>query len=290
MTLPLFWNQKFTNFVQCSQAEIKISNQRKFLVSYETHENTLKIPGRLTFGGFFSQDTKTITAYEFTEVLENFLSETKLDHALEWKLPPDYFYPQVFATQYENLKGAAQKEVIDLNQYVLVGGWNFGILSKGNKKKYRQAVKANLIYHQASLDDIAKCYQVLYANRSALGVKVSMTETEVHSALKMFPDFYKMHFLEVSGQIAAMCLTVDIAPKIRYVLYWADNLEFRNISPLVFLFERLVTLSKSDQVEILDLGISSINGEVNDGLFNFKKNLGALSSMKKSIYLPRRLT
>ena len=123
--------------MQCSQAEITISNKRKFLVSYEIHDNILKIPGRVTFGGFFSQDTKTITACEFTAVLENFLSETKLDNALEWKLPPDYFYPQIFGTQYENLKSAVQKEVNDLNQHVLVGGWNFGVLSKGNRKKIR---------------------------------------------------------------------------------------------------------------------------------------------------------
>ena len=258
-------------------------------MGYEIHENLLKIPGRLTFGGFFSQDAKTITASEFSEVLENFFSETMLETALEWKLPPDYFYPHIFATQYENLKSTLQNEVIDVNQHVLVGEWNFGILSNGNKKKYRQAVKANLNYHQGSLDDISKCYQILHTNRSAIGVKVSMTETEVRMALTLFPDFYKMHFLEISGQVVAMCLTVDIAPKIRYVLYWADNLEFRNISPLVFLFERLVKLSKSDQVEILDLGISSVNGEINEGLFNFKKNLGALSSTKKSIHLPSRL-
>ncbi len=289
MTLPLFWTKNFTEYQKCEQIQITSSNKRKFLVNYVNNDEILRIPGRLTFGGFFPTDSKTIKSSEFSEILVRFFSESLLGVPMEWKLPPDYFYPRIFKAQYQNLAPTIHSEVVDLNQHVLIKNWHFEMLSKGNRKKFRQAHNSNLIYHQGSIDDVSKCYQVLSANRSAKGVKVSMTETEMQTALRIFPDFYRIHFLEKSGHVAAMCLTVDIAPKIRYVLYWADNLEFRGISPLVFLFERLVTFCKLDKVEVLDLGISSVNGEINDGLFNFKRNLGALSSSKKSILIPTSL-
>ena len=80
-----------------------------------------------------------------------------------------------------------------------------------------------------------------------------------------------------------MCLTVNIAPEVRYVLYWADDLSFRNYSPLTLLCERLVEQSRVDGIQFLDLGISSNDGLLNEGLHRFKQNLGAITSVKRTV-------
>ena len=285
MTVPLFWTKDFADFAKCILSDISISNDRSFLLSYSVISDKLKIPGRLTFGGFFPVDGKPTTALEFNSVFKKFQSQTSVTSDWEWKLPPSYFYPEIFQSQYEVMNDTILTEINDMNQHVVVADWNFGCLSKGNKKKFRQAIEANLIFQRASLADISKCYEILLNNRSSLGVKVSMSEDEIYASLSKFPDHYKMFFAKVHENIVAMCLTVDIAPTVRYVLYWADNLDFRNISPVVFLFERLMARCIHEGIEILDLGISSVNGEVNEGLLAFKHNLGALVSQKKTIIL-----
>jgi lipid II:glycine glycyltransferase (peptidoglycan interpeptide bridge formation enzyme) len=174
---------------------------------------------------------------------------------------------------------------VDLNQHVNVTNWDLQLISKGNQKKLRQTLNLDLDYKSAFPNDVEKCYKVLTENRAMLGVSVSMSLDELLLALKQFPEIYRMNYIQLKDEVVAMCFTVDIAPHVRYVLYWADNLKFRNLSPTVLLCTKLIESAKKDQIEILDLGISSLNGHINQGLHRFKKNLGAIDSSKPSFNL-----
>jgi len=278
--LPLFWDSRFAAYHRGSLAEITITNKRSFLINFQVDGDYFQIPGRLTFGGFFPTDSGSVGKDEFLELMEilrsNYISGLKI----KWKLPPKYFSPEAFYFQNELSSLVDLKEIIDLNQHINILDWNIRKMSKGNQKKLRQSISAKMKLKRATLEDVPKCYDILLQNRLAIGVKVTMDLAEIQRAMTDFPHVYRIQYLELNEEVVAMCLTVDIAPKVRYVLYWADKLNFRNYSPITLLCERLIEESLIEDIQILDLGISSEHGSLNEGLYRFKENLGADSSHK----------
>jgi hypothetical protein len=81
----------------------------------------------------------------------------------------------------------------------------------------------------------------------------------------------------------AICL--ESAPGNFYVYMWGDILEFRQISPIVFLCESLIEFAIGRDFSYLDLGTSSLKGEIMPGVSRFKENLGAEGHKKTSLTL-----
>ena len=281
--MPLFWDTKFAASQNCTLAEITITNGRKFLLSFQIIGGQFLIPGRLTYGGFFPVDKDSVTEQEVSELMTILRSDYIKGLELKWKLPPQYFSLEIFQYQNEWSNTKSFSEVIDINQHIDISNWDTRKMSKGNQKKLRQATSAKMIFKKATPEDFPKCYSILSQNRSAIGVQVTMKLTEIQEAMNYFPDFYEIGYLELHEEVVAMCLTVDIAPRVRYVLYWADNMNFRSYSPVTLLCQNLIENALLDDIQILDLGISSDEGSLNEGLYRFKHNLGAESSHKKTI-------
>jgi hypothetical protein len=281
--IPLFWDPNFAQYQNCTLEDIVISNGRRFRLNFQIAGDLFLVPGRLTFGGFHSIDWKPVNQIEFYELVNIMRTVYSMELDIKWKLPPQYFFPEVFLVQNEISDLKDFKEVVDFNQHIDVADWKTASMSKGNQKKLRQSVSVDMIMKTATADDIQKCYEILYRNRQAIGAGVTMSLDEIQDALRNFPRIYEMKYLELGGEVAAMCLTVDIAPTIRYVLYWADNLSLRNYSPVVLLCKKLVEQSRNDGIQVLDLGISSNQGMLNEGLHRFKQNLGAITTVKKTL-------
>ena len=281
--IPLFWEPRFATHHDCTLEEIVIGNGRKFLLNFQVVGDVLSIPGRLTYGGFFPIDKKSVVKDEFLELAEILTSDFCSELKLKWKLPPQYFSPEIFLVQNEFTFPGNLTEIVDLNQHINVSDWDIRAMSKGNQKKFRQSISVNLTLKTATKRDVSKCYDVLYRNRQAIGAPVTMKLSEIQDALRNFPSIYEIKYLELRDEVVAMCLTVNIAPEVRYVLYWADDLSFRNYSPLTLLCERLVEQSRVDGIQFLDLGISSNDGLLNEGLHRFKQNLGAITSVKRTV-------
>ncbi len=284
-SIPFFWSRGKSTLFDFSSDELIINGGRKFLIEFEQANQDIWIPGRLTFGGFFPIDLESVNENEFIELFRKFREQLKPVRCVKWKLPPDYFYPHIFDSQYRALKTLHSTYTVDLNQHINVTSWDLKLISKGNQKKLRQTMNLDLSYKLASPNDVEKCYKILTENRAMLGVSVSMTLDEILLALMRFPEIYRMNYMQLENEVVAMCFTVDIAPHVRYVLYWADNLKFRNLSPTVLLCAKLIESAKKDKIKILDLGISSVDGRLNQGLHRFKRNLGAIDSIKPTFNL-----
>ena len=70
---------------------------------------------------------------------------------------------------------------------------------------------------------------------------------------------------------------------VRYVFYWGDKLRKDTNSPIVLMAHELIKDNIKNKIPILDLGTSSLNGEINIGLKNFKNSLGALDTNKLTL-------
>jgi lipid II:glycine glycyltransferase (peptidoglycan interpeptide bridge formation enzyme) len=95
------------------------------------------------------------------------------------------------------------------------------------------------------------------------------------------PEIYRCYFAEIEAEIVAAAIVVEISRESLYVLYWGDTPGYwRKTSPVVAIFMEVYKDAYQEGFKYLDLGISSVDGEINPGLTRFKRNLGCIDSEK----------
>ena len=95
-----------------------------------------------------------------------------------------------------------------------------------------------------------------------------------------FPNEYQIFTVRDKEIIAALTVAIKINKNILYNFYPADSHQYKNFSPMVMLVKGLYEYCIENGFKLLDLGISTENSKPNYGLINFKKNIGADSSLK----------
>ena len=86
-----------------------------------------------------------------------------------------------------------------------------------------------------------------------------------------------------NDKLIAAAISVRVSKEILYNFYHADEFTYRSSSPMVMLIKEIYEYCQRNKIQILDLGISTKNGLINQGLFNFKKSLGC-SVTEKNTY------
>jgi lipid II:glycine glycyltransferase (peptidoglycan interpeptide bridge formation enzyme) len=245
----------------------------------------VEIPAFATFGGLWS----TGEDYFVTKDLSTFISQMQKEFGVkvfEFHFPPSYFYPNLFDNQIKNLeKFGAVIDYIDCTYHLDVSDWDVDQFSKGNRKKLRQCTEAGVKVEKFGTDRLKDCFRIIELNRQQMGIVPSISLAALEEAMRKLPGIYECYGASVGDQLIASAITVRIDSKIQYVYMWADMLEYRHLSPVVPLCKFLIENGKNEGLEILDLGISSVDGIENNGLSRFKENLGAIRSEKITIKL-----
>jgi hypothetical protein len=289
--LPIFATDKFADLtglqiIKAKNCENHGAESRPRLVGRQNQEN-FDSPGVGTFGGFFNLRMEII--YEdVKEILIEFRSEIDAS-AITVTLPPNHIanlYPQ--EQKDALLRLGADLLFEEVNHAILINGWTRSSLSRGNQKKLRQCHENSLTFRLLNLNELDQLYEILRQNRENLGATVSMTLDQVKKSFETFPDKYFAFGVYFDEQMIAGAICLESAPENLYVYMWGDLLEFRQISPIVFLCDSLVEFGAEHEFAYLDLGTSSIKGELMLGVARFKENLGAIAYEKASLNLALR--
>jgi hypothetical protein len=285
---PLFWTHAYSSLQGDAHLILSLEISELSHVSFTYGQSDiLRTPGKATFGGFWpSQDIEEVdtrlAAVAYTSFFESFPQQKELKVIL----PPAVFCPAVFKPQREVLLEFEPKNItMDINFHVQVEDWSVDHLSKGNRKKIRQFKESGGIVAFAGFDSIKECYEVLVENRSRRGVSLTMNYQDFENSLQSLSDDFMLICARLNMKIVATAYVVKILPDYWYVLFWGELPDYRSFSPVVSIFEFLMRQSQSNHIKILDLGISSVNGVVDEGLAKFKSNLGAISSEKMTLLL-----
>ena len=263
--------------IKCMPSEIRQFNLTHYLTCIES-EHGIAVPAKATFGGVFPAASEFVYRSLFRDLM-------KLGEGLnvEIKFPPAYFFPDVFDLQEEVIESMGQKtKISDVSYHISVEEWNMNSLSKGNRKKIRQCIEAEVIFKKDALVSLSNIYQLIFKNRLSKGVTPSISFDQLENAIRVFPNEYELFSLYKSNVLVASAVTVMLTSTVRYVYMWADHIDFRSLSPIAMLCEELVKDCKTKNIKILDLGTASLQGELDEGLARFKRNLGAITSSKNS--------
>jgi hypothetical protein len=90
------------------------------------------------------------------------------------------------------------------------------------------------------------------------------------------------HFFEVKNEdkIISCAIGVQVSEDVMYYYLAADEDAYRSYSPMTFLLDSMYDFACEKNMKILDMGISSSQGIVNEGLRWFKKSFGSLEEPK----------
>jgi len=289
--VPLFWRSEYVNmqgencllvglendgtFVQIQNDDVRFDNL-KIRLTLRNELNSITIPGKATFGGVWP----AATISDFKKLLGE-IGHICRSNDVVWTLPPEYFYPEVFLSQIEMIENlGGDLRFSDHSFHIVTNDWDLNLLSKGNRKKIRQCQEQDVQFRRGTNDDLPQIYDLIRRNRISKGVTPSISLEQLMTAVRTFPNEYQLFALYLSDDLIASAVTVMITPDIRYVYMWADDDNFRVLSPVAMLCKEIVEDSQKNGIQIVDLGTASVAGVLDLGLARFKLNLGAIQTPK----------
>ncbi len=283
MNKPLFWSDKYCELNDQHKAISRHESGEdsfNFEFIYGVYDNTIKSPGKATFGGIWISDGSPSVSF-FVSLYKSIFKQfdSKMQNIVS--LPPAYFCSSIFQNQSIALEALQFiKSYSDSNFHIEIESWSPTSMSKGNRKKIRQFVDAGGKVVLGTASEYSSAYHVLKGNRENRGVKISMNYEKFLMNLVELPETYSIYLAKLGTEIAGVAYLVRISHNVNYVLFWGDDIKFRNLSPVASLLNFLVPLSQREGRTVLDLGISSVDGILDTGLARFKLNLGAVESSK----------
>lgn len=198
------------------------------------------------------------------------------------KLPPEVYDSELCEMQETILSELRPTEVIgDSNYHIPVSKIPFNkVIHHNQKHKLSLAIKAGLTCRKLELNETESAYDLIFSCLSSKGYPMTMGKDQVLLMLEELPDFYSFYGVFDGVKIVATSLVVKVNSRIVYTSYNGDDENYRKMSPLVYLHEYIYTQLRDDQVEMIDLGIASVSGQINRGLATFKEHLGGQLSRK----------
>lgn len=296
--VPIFWTQEYLSSqsgpVYLAGVDLDLGrviteasqiDKCEYRLLFEVQGELINVPARAPYGGAWprseGRDLRRALTLFIHEIAQRFSAKK-----FEFVFPAQGFLDEVFNEQIEALKSLGARELYtDLSQGILVNDWDIQKLSKGNRKKLRQFSEAGGIVRKAEFHELPTVYEIIQVNRANIGVSPSISLDQLQKSFTSMPNAYSSWVAELGHSISAVSVSLRVKPDNEYVYMWADNVDFRNYSPVVALCEGLLKQMKVEGVEFLDLGISSLRGEINENLVRFKSNLGAESFAKTTLIL-----
>ncbi len=150
-----------------------------------------------------------------------------------------------------------------------------------SEKRYLNAA-SDFTFQELSIEVLEEAYDLFVESRENKGYPVTMSLEQLNSTFHQFPSNYRLFGLYDHHTLIAASVCIVINSSILYDFYHGDRLTYRKKSPVVPLLGNIYDLASKEGFEYLDLGVSTDRGAINEGLYSFKKNLGAISSDKVS--------
>jgi hypothetical protein len=268
---------------------IRISDNKVFatITFFLNNHNQYLSPVRGTFGGISALDSVDFSLLE--EFLTIAVNELLLRNSsmIKIKLQPLSHNPQLFSVC-SNIFSRLNFSITsyDLNYSLEINNEVFlSKLSYGNQKKLKQCLKDGFFASKLDISRFKEAYKVIQSNRESKGYPMTMDQSDFLEMVKIFPN--NIHCFAVFNpndlSMIASSICISINSDILYVFYWGDLPSSDSYSPITLLSSYIYDFAKENSYKIIDVGTSTINGEPNYGLINFKRNLGFEESLKLTL-------
>ena len=239
-------------------------------------------PCQAPFGGLeFQAGLRLEVLQFFWENVEAFLQTQHLK-SLKIKAYPVCYQPEnAQILHYLLLQNGFQITAHDLNYHLPIRETPFlSHLHHSEKRRLQKCHQRGYRFEQWAAPDFAWVHRFIQQNRDRKGYPTSLSAQGLQSLYQQFPDHFRLFVVKDQERIIALATGIKVSKAILYYFLPADDAAYLADSPMVQLLEGMYQYGQQQGYSILDLGISTEQSQPNYGLINFKKNLGAETSLK----------
>jgi hypothetical protein len=240
--------------------------------------NELVSLARSTFGGFIDSDNASTISTTISEILK-WTNANEIRSVVIRCFPDIYSAGENKLTRDALLQAGFEIASHDITQFLDVTE-NELTMNVHRKRRLRKCSEQGFTFKILHTDSLADAYQLFLDSRENKQYPVTMSIQDFENAFDMFPDRYILFGVVDQGKIIAACVAVAIDTEILYSFFVGDSLAYRVYSPVTQLLDGVYRYAQNKKMKIVDLGISTDKGIVNEGLYAFKKSLGARDSAK----------
>ncbi len=148
------------------------------------------------------------------------------------------------------------------------------------RRALRYADSQPFSYSEAITDaEWAVAYELIAKNRAAKGNPLRLSLAYILDLRADFEGRIRFFVLRHGDTPVASALLYRLRPDIELVEYWGDHHDLER-SPMNRLADEVCRRAIAEDVRLVDLGISSVHGEPNEGLIQFKQSIGATAELR----------
>ncbi len=252
-------------------------------------DKTAYSPLKATFGGIeFYKEILEENLSEFLSKIIQFLKSLNVECVLINSFPESYH------TEYQNKilqnclsKWLFQVKFTEQNYEILITEKSFyeTVIGSTAKQLLRTYTKKGYTFQQELNPDFALIHAFITRSRVRKNRPMTMSLEQLTQHFKIFPKNFQLFSVTHAKVAVAVGVTIKINDNILYTFYLADNENYLKDSPTTFLLSGIYEFGKQNNYSILDFGIATDKGILNEGLSQFKQSLGAKMSEKKTYFL-----
>jgi hypothetical protein len=164
---------------------------------------------------------------------------------------------------------------------VLVADKPFDELShQWEKRKVRHTKTTDLRLKHHPAEDLEILYNLIFECRQKKGYSSSMTFEDLQRIVNTFPDRFVLTSIHKNEEMVAASVSIQLNRRVLYHFYSDHIRPISELNPTIFLIKGLYEYALKNNIEIVDLGTSSLDGYPNFGLLDFKIGLGTTLTSK----------
>lgn len=239
-------------------------------------------PLRGSFGGFWGSDRLAVEDYEhFVSAALAYLSDQGAER-VTITLPPLSYAPDATALQYAVLSRLGLKVARwELTQHLTVSERPFRqCVHKEKRRRLNMAERDDVSAALMPVDRQEDVYQLLSSARAVSDIPLSMSWESLKQMSETFPSDVLFVGANATGGLVGGAIAIRVSSRVAYALYYGNHTTWKDRLPALKALEFLYDWCRDRGISVLDLGASSIEGNIDMGILQFKQSLGASVSLK----------
>ncbi|MDW3194779.1 MAG: GNAT family N-acetyltransferase [Cytophagales bacterium] len=175
----------------------------------------------------------------------------------------------------------------ETNQHLIVKGAFDAGLHQMERRKLKK-LRSGKIYFARELisnDLLSECHDFIDECRQEQGLKINISIDKLKELCFSMDGRYEVFTARAAETLVAAVIACRVDQNHLYYYLPATDNRYRRDSPMVGLLELIYETCRDENIQYLDLGISSIDGQLQQGLYDFKQRLGAVQTTKSTFYL-----
>lgn len=150
-----------------------------------------------------------------------------------------------------------------------------------NRNRTRLLARARDLRMTFGESEIVEAHSLISRNRASRGFPLSMKAKSIELLSKTVPGIIKSYGVAHQGGTVASSIVFNVSQDLSYVFMWGhEPEETESGAAMALMAFGLLDVYKKMGFSKICLGTSSVKGELNPGLYQFKASLGAYSEAR----------